>query len=133
MKYKEIEIPIYGGSVMLYSGKVDDCNIHFYKTNNTDHKDIISNGYYGVCMTLNTGVEMIWINSHNDYNTVSHEITHLVKNILLVRCGMIHTSDSTEAWAYLTGWITEQWFSKDGWKSYTRTELKKMRKKKTNP
>lgn len=110
-----IEIPIYREELHVFFGPIEECekairedgveevNIRDWKKDNEN------------CLASFTesdsGYLLLWLNNLpetiRDYSDLIHEIEHVVFSVLDYR-GVIHSSDSDEAFAYLSGWLYEQ-------------------------
>ena len=113
MKFK---IPIYDRTVIYHHGERDELEKylerHFKsKTVANDIADHVSWGNLG-CVVGAPEMDEIIIHVHRlpddciMYGTLAHEIFHVVNNIA-DRAGLKLNDGSDEAYAYLTGYITE--------------------------
>lgn len=113
----KIDIPIYNTSVALLveisTGELED----FYKNNTrclTQKEyqnlktDIFDKGYPGLTLHTDSNNFLVYLKKGNCDNMVAHEIFHVCNKILLDR-GVSFDSDA-EAWAYLIGWFTEEYY-----------------------
>jgi hypothetical protein len=121
IRHKLIDVPLYGGYIYLYSGKQREVNTHFgvrYRYN----QDIVPEGFDGITATHSNGNILLWVENHNDFSVLVHEITHTIANFLRFS-GMELNEGSEEAYAYLAGYIMDEWLSKSGWKKYTTSQI----------
>lgn len=130
MKYKEMIIPIYNRSVIFYSGNKDDVNTHYRKYYGATY-DMLQDGCDGMVHHLAGGNCAIWVERYNNTPVLVHELIHALRHIL-GEIGMTHVQENSEAFAYLAGYLTGEWLDKKQWKSYSRKQLKMIRKRKEN-
>lgn len=113
---KKFKVPIYNRTVIYHHGERDELEIslerHFKsKATANDIADHVSWENLG-CVVSSPEMDEIIIHLHrspndsNMFGTLAHEIFHVVNNIA-DRAGLKLTDASDEAYAYLTGYITE--------------------------
>ena len=115
---KILDLPIYHTTVVMMaesSPREWEEFYHLYedKLTESDFKDMlydIQNKYTcnGFTRCLDKGDYAFYIRYKEYYGDIAHEIFH-VANKILCKCGVFHEADG-EAWAYLIGYITEQFY-----------------------
>lgn len=116
---KIVYIPIYKTTVVMITETTEDEWLEFYKLyddkiTDDDNKYILKDinnpdACNGSTLVLDKGDYAIFIR-HKDYEgDVAHEIYHVANKILCSR-GVTHDADG-EAWAYLIGWLTEEYYN----------------------
>ena len=129
MRTKTIEIPIYNREIIMLSGNQQDCikwigeEYGLYTQWNAN-----ASGYF-VSTANSGGSGFIWCDKSTSYATLAHEAFHATHSIMDAIGGNL-THDSEESYAYLIGFIVDEWMDKDNWVSYSRTELNNYKKKK---
>lgn len=93
----------------LYKDNKDKFDDELYKECYNDITD--ENACDGFTSTMKDGSYMVYIRKgyENNYRIVIHELFHLTNRILCDR-GVYHEI-TAEAWAYLIGWLSEQYFN----------------------
>jgi hypothetical protein len=115
MKHKLIFEPVFRTETLFYSCKDGKYALaHAKKKYNCNIKDGVFDGYNGICVGLicketKADAWMIWVSSHPDWKTMSHEASHLVFRILDSR-GVKYSSGNDETWCYL-----HEYFEKVFW------------------
>ena len=113
-----VNVPIYKTTVVMIAETSEEEWLEFYKLyddkiTEDDSKYILKDinnpdTCNGATFILDKGDYVIFIR-HKDYEgDVAHEIFHVANKILCSR-GVFHEADG-EAWAYLIGWLTEQYY-----------------------
>ena len=115
MVHKKVVVPIYNRTIYMFKGKYREAMEYFnlkYKSDLPMSEDLESNG----CVISFIDGSCILIIQKESPPTIAHEICHVVQGILnnLLKDTDRNTAQETEA--YLTGWVTEQYYKKSGWK-----------------
>lgn len=99
MHIKEVEIPIYFGSlIMIFTDQLESLN-GIYNT------DIKEEDYDAVVFTqVKDSSKIVLAIKKVDWPTIAHEVVHVVNNIFL-SCGVQLDRHNDEPQAYLTGWV----------------------------
>lgn len=114
---KELRIGIYNISVIfLLDVTKRDIDLFYYDNNTllTDDernillKDLDDEQINGLTMYTDSGNVIVWLREKDNINNVVHEIFHVV-NIIMSSRG-IKLTDEGEPYAYLMGWITQQYY-----------------------
>ena len=116
---KIVNIPIYKTTVVLVTETSEEEWTEFYKLysdkiTEDDNLCILKDIRYpdscnGSTITLDKGDYVVFVRNKDREGDVAHEIFHAANKILCSR-GVHHESDG-EAWAYLIGYITEEYYS----------------------
>ena len=115
---KILDIPIYKTTVVLMVESKPREWEEFYGL----YKDLITESDYdgvlwdiqnhtgndGFTALLDRGDYAVYVRHKDGHGDIAHEIFHVANKILCSR-GVYHESDG-EAWAYLIGYITEQFY-----------------------
>lgn len=121
MKIIEIlNIPIYNTSVCCFIGGTKEDFELLYKDNKNKFnkeeydciiKDLENNSYAGFVSCINDCSYFLCIKEEyiKNYNVVIHELFHLTNHILWDRD--VDIDKKGEAYAYLIGWLSEQYFN----------------------
>ena len=93
----------------LYKDNKNKFDDDLYKECYNDIKD--ENACDGFTSTMKDGSYMVYIRKgfENNYRIVIHELFHLTNRILCDR--RVYHEDTAEAWAYVIGWLSEQYFN----------------------
>jgi len=130
IRHKQVDIPIYDRAVYFYAGNGEETNKHFREEYNGD-KDLIVENYLGLTVYLKNGGILVWCRRRTDIPSLVHELHHAVGQVMNFM-GMSYSEDSTEAYAYLAGWLAKEWINDDGWKVISSVEMKDYKKKEDN-
>lgn len=116
---KILELPIYKTTIiMMAESKPREWEefYHLYedKLTEDDFKDILHDiqsptECNGFTRSLDKGDYAFYVRFKNRVGDIAHEIFHVSNKILCSR-GVYHEADG-EAWAYLIGYITEEFYS----------------------
>src|ERR1700751_2176901 len=124
LKSKDFELPIYSCRVIfVYSTLYNDI-IKFAKEQDFDdynQKEIESKDYHGInCVLEDKNHKYYYIivkkkkDKYEELDTITHEISHGVCNILESK-GISINESGNEPYAYLTGYLNKEFFKfKDG-------------------
>lgn len=116
----DVTIPIYDTYILFCLGTdVDSITkqiITKWKVTDSmvEARSEILNVFLSSCRGFSTkllDVNLVYIKNARDSNTVAHEIFHAVYKILTDK-GIICSDNSEEAYAYLIGFVTEQFYKK---------------------
>jgi len=127
-----IEVDIYGRNVAFLVEVTPEEFDRFYYDNVTRitdeeyqriKKDILNKSIGGFTRLLNSGMSLVYLKNGRSDIFVPHKIFH-VCNDILCRAGVHHDIDA-EAWAYLIGWMTNEYYRK----YWAWTDSKKENKK----
>lgn len=131
-----INVDIYGRSVAFLVEVTPEEFDRFYYDNVTkitdeEYKDIredILNGkdVGGATWTLDSGLYLVYLRDGRSDKYVSHEILH-VCNCILYDAGVTYTREA-EPWAYLVGWMTDE-YNRKYW-NWVVNKVEKNNKKK---
>ena len=126
--YKRIDLSLYRADIHLFLNAkhseylkfvvkkaseytFTDCTLEEYlsKFGFADEEDFIAQG--GFAQRMSSHDYIICINEVDEdpaklYNTICHEVAHIVAMVTLDR-GLEHNAQTTEAIAYLSGWLFE--------------------------
>lgn len=114
-----IDIPIYNTSVAVLTEITEKEFKDFYKDNKklltrkeykNLYEDIFINKYPGITLYTDSHNVVLYLRNGKSDNNVSHEIFHVCNLILWNRD--VSFSKQAEAWAYLIGWFTEEYYRK---------------------
>lgn len=121
MKIIEIlNVPIYNTSICCFiGGNKEDFELLYEDNKNKFNKeeydsivkDLEDKSYAGFVSCINDNSYFLYIKEEyiKNYYIVIHEIFHLTNHILWDRC--VDLDKSGEAYAYLIGWLSEQYFN----------------------
>lgn len=131
-----IDVDIYGRSVAFLVEVTPEEFDRFYYDNVTritdeEYKDIredILNGkdVGGSTWTLDSNLYLVYLRDGRSDKYVSHEILH-VCNCILYDAGVTYTREA-EPWAYLVGWMTDE-YNRKYW-NWVVNKVEKNNKKK---
>lgn len=131
-----INVDIYGRSVAFLVEVTPEEFDRFYYDNVTkitdeEYKDIredILNGkdVGGATWTLDSSLYLVYLRDGRSDKYVSHEILH-VCNCILYDAGVTYTREA-EPWAYLVGWMTDE-YNRKYW-NWVVNKVEKNNKKK---
>lgn len=131
-----IDVDIYGRSVAFLVEVTPEEFDRFYYDNVTritdeEYKDIredILNGkdVGGATWTLDSSLYLVYLRDGRSDKYVSHEILH-VCNCILYDAGVTYTREA-EPWAYLVGWMTDE-YNRKYW-NWVVNKVEKNNKKK---
>lgn len=131
-----IDVDIYGRSVAFLVEVTPEEFDRFYYDNVTritdeEYKDIredILNGkdVGGSTWTLDSSLYLVYLRDGRSDKYVSHEILH-VCNCILYDAGVTYTREA-EPWAYLVGWMTDE-YNRKYW-NWVVNKVEKNNKKK---
>jgi hypothetical protein len=115
-----IDLKVYPFDIRFSFGESDQEVKQWLKRNGIDEKEMDGIEYEGLGMgrvvTFDCGASVIRLLSipktAEDFGRLQHEITHVVMFILYHLLHTPHNLDTTEAYAYLTQYITEQVYQK---------------------
>ena len=114
---KILHIPIYHTTlVMMVDTSIEDwkafAKLYEDKITEDDNmcviRDIESSEWDGGTISLDKGDYLFWVRNKNMKGNIAHEIFHAANKILCSR-GVTH-DDVGEAWAYLIGYITDEFY-----------------------
>ncbi len=115
MQYKFIKIPIFERMVYFYKGTHTEATDHFNAKKKAELSYSDSENPQGLCYNFSDGSCLIVICKESP-NTISHEISHGVNNIMTNLFEDYDRRTSKELEAYLVGYVTEQYYKTTGWK-----------------
>lgn len=113
---KYYKLPIYPPAILFCMGSVtEDINAYISEYIGSEYVsqipvDSFSDSNRGHTIFLeeaNTIIVWIHKDSVNDFSIIAHECFHAVEYVM-EHCGIIHSGDSSEAFAYLLSHVIEQ-------------------------
>jgi hypothetical protein len=115
MKIKRIPYVIYDFDLIIFTGGTEKEISKYLKSivpddveDEVDEIDFKSRGY---TFMFSSGQTIIRFGKDSNMGTVAHEIFHAAE-FLMRRLRMTLSDDSSEAYAYLIGYITNQYYQK---------------------
>lgn len=134
-----INVDIYGRSVAFLVEVTPEEFDRFYYDNVTkitdeEYKDIREDilnekDVGGATWTLDSSLYLVYLRDGRSDKYVSHEILH-VCNCILYDAGVTYTREA-EPWAYLVGWMTDEYYRKYcAWVDKVKKGNKNNKKKK---
>lgn len=112
-----IDITIYNTSVAilveinaeeLKDFYEDNKDILTYEEYNDSKKDAFVKGFPGITLHTDSNNFLVYLKNGKSDNIVAHEIFHVCNKILVNR--NVTFDEDAEAWAYLIGWFTEEYY-----------------------
>lgn len=108
----KIELPMFRDRLHVFFGTLEECKEAMRQDGESEYKvedwAINTEEFIKGMYSQNDGYRLIWLpkipQSIDDYGCLAHEIEHAVFNILHAK-GIIHTGESDEVYAYLTGFL----------------------------
>jgi hypothetical protein len=101
MRVKEIDIPIYGGTVMfIFTDNLEEVNLEYNLGDNL-------NDFEGVVFNNNDKDYFYLATTSKSARVNVHEIIHLVNDIFKSRSIKLDL-DNDEPYAYMAGWIASE-------------------------
>ena len=130
LRSKEFKLPIYATNIVFIHSTSYKEVVKFCRDSGLEDSVLVEleKGYHGITFSVedndeNTYHYVIVIKSKDKYEeigTITHEISHLVSNILSDK-DIIYDENNSEPYAYLTGYINKEFFK---FKDLTRNNNK---------
>lgn len=120
IKTKTFDLPIYGCEmVFVYSNTFKSVK-DLLDAKNVDSN--LNDDFDGYSFNITEeGREEYWLiimkskDKYDEIDTITHEVSHIVSNILVSRGIKFNKKDNNEPYAYLTGYLNKEFFKfKDG-------------------
>lgn len=118
---KNLDIPIYNTSVCFVIGEITKEDLDILRQDNPDKIDELLYRHFldyffdknkcdGLTAIASDDTYLVFIRGGFEFNprVVFHELFHLTNRILCNRD--VEHNETAEAWAYLLGWIAEEYY-----------------------